>query len=322
MIWLCLLVALGSLLLGLLYRRLALRWDIVDVPNARSAHDRVVPSGGGLALILSFAAGYVGLLYSSENGGGLLTNIFVLGLLLMLVGVIDDRRNLGVGIRLFCYGLCCLLASRYLLPGQPWWWSLATALGLLWLLNLYNFMDGIDGIAGAETVFVTVSAAALGWYEGVDRMLVDICLLLASACLGFLVLNWPRASLFLGDAGSVPLGFLLGVISLQFVLEDWRWLVCWLILLAVFVVDTTTTLLWRMWRGEHFMEAHNLHAYQRLSRHWNSHSRVLALMAAINLLWLLPLAYLSLQHPQYAPWALPLAYLPLFVGVLKTYKLP
>ncbi len=321
MIWLCVLVILGSLLLSLLYRQLALRWHLVDIPNARSAHKETVARGGGLPLMLAFTAAYLGIVYGAAGFGSLVDGIILLSLVLLLIGVVDDSRNLGVATRLFSYGLCCLLAAWHLLPGHPPWLWLMAGLGLLWLLNLYNFMDGLDGLAGFEAVFVTLSAAVLGWHAGMDSFLVNICLLLASACCGFLVVNWPRASLFLGDAGSVPLGFLLGALCLLFVQDGWQWLACWLILLAAFVVDATVTLLWRIARGERFLEAHNMHAYQRLSRYWGSHVRVLAVLAAVNLLWLLPLAYLSLQWPQYTLWLLPLAYLPLVVGVLKTYKL-
>jgi Fuc2NAc and GlcNAc transferase len=315
-------VVLLSVVLCAAYRALARRFNIVDVPNERSAHNRLVPRGGGIGLIGAFGFGCVWLMTTSSLPS---ETVVVIGLtfLLLLVGAIDDQRNLSVATRLICYTICSAVAVYYLLPEAPMAWLAPAVIYLLWSLNLYNFMDGIDGIASLQAIFVCLAGALLGSLWGADWALVQMCLVLGAACLGFLVFNWPQASLFLGDAGSVPLGFLLAAMSLAFASSGGiEWLTCWLILLGVFIVDASTTLCWRILKGQPFLQAHNLHGYQRLSRHWKSHTRVLVLLMAINLFWLLPLAYLAMLSPEYSVIWLICAYFPLVAGVLKTYKLP
>ena len=311
----------ASLLLSYLYRRLAVRWQIVDVPRGRSAHRAALPRGGGVPLLVAFAVGCVAMQFLGRHQLGEFSFILLLAGLLATTGFLDDRGGLGVSLRLSLYTVACTLAAAHLLAGQvSWSLLLPVAFALLWLLNLYNFMDGTDGLAATEAVFVGVAAALLGAHAEVAPLLTSLNLLLASACAGFLVLNWPRAKLFMGDSGSIALGFLFGCLALGYALEDAVWVYVWLILLAAFVADATLTLLWRMAVGQRFMESHDLHAYQRLSRHWGSHARVLLLLLAIDLLWLLPLACLALWFPGHAPFLLLLAYLPLLLGVWKTLR--
>lgn len=317
------LVFLTSLLLCWLYRPLALRWRIVDVPTQRSAHDSVIPRGGGVALLLAFGLGCAGMHLLHWYDLGNFTGILLLMVVLVISGLFDDRSGLRVWFRLLLYAGVCIAAATHLLGVEMFWLlALPAAFYLLWLLNMFNFMDGIDGLAGSETVFVTMAVALLGIAAGADPLLIQLNFLLASASVGFLVLNWPGASLFLGDTGSIPLGFLLGALSLSYALDNIVWIYIWLILLAGFLADTTLTLVWRIVSGQNFLESHNLHAYQRLSRHWNSHGRVLLLVHATNLLWLLPIACMALWFPDFAVYLLVLAYLPLLAGVWKTYNLP
>ena len=238
-------------------------------------------------------------------------------------GVLDDRYGLSVKLRLPLYALACLLATWLLVDGAlPLWLTVAAAIYALWLLNLFNFMDGIDGIAAAEAGFVFLAAALLALWRGAEGIFPLLCLLLATACVAFLHWNWSPARLFMGDVGSIPLGFLLAVFSLQGELSGQLPLVSWLILLAVFIGDATYTLAWRALNGEQVTAAHSRHGYQRLARHWGSHGKVVMLMILYNTLWLLPLAVAALHFPQWA-WACVLgAYLPLLTLRLKADKLP
>jgi Fuc2NAc and GlcNAc transferase len=173
-----------------------------------------------------------------------------------------------------------------------WFADVLVALYLVWLLNLYNFMDGIDGIAGVEAVSVSLGAAVLVYLATDSSSAVDISLplLLAGAVAGFLVWNFPPARIFMGDAGSGFLGITIGILSLHAGALAPPLLWSWLILLGVFVVDATFTLLRRLLRGERVYQAHRSHAYQRAARRCGRHLPVTLAVAAINMFWLLPVA--------------------------------
>jgi Fuc2NAc and GlcNAc transferase len=148
-----------------------------------------------------------------------------------------------------------------------------------------------------------------------------MCVLLALSQLGFLCWNWPPARLFMGDAGSVPLGFLLGGLAVIGAGYGTVPLACWLVLLAAFVTDATWTLLTRWRAGASVFEAHRDHAYQRLSRHWGSHLAVDFLLVALNALWLFPLAWTIWRWPEFQLFLVILAYLPLLLGMAKLRRL-
>jgi len=305
-----------------LYLLLARRLRMLDVPNQRSAHTEATPHGGGVGIYAGLVCGWAlaGMLLSPWPG--LYTGGLVLAGPLVLLGVLDDRFGLPVAARLASYALVCGVAAAFVLDASPVWLVALGALYALWLVNLYNFMDGIDGIAAVEALFAAMAAAWLAWLGGADGHYVAFCLLLAAACAGFLPWNWAPARLFMGDAGSIAIGFLLAALSLLGEASGALSLSVWLILLAVFIGDASATLLWRLVRGERVTEAHSQHLYQRLSRHWQSHRRVVVVMVAYNLLWLLPLAAVAQQLPDAAPAALVAAYLPVLAAVWKAGKLP
>jgi len=322
------LAPLASALLCGLWLRLARRGSWLDHPGHRSSHTRVTPSSGGvgiiLALLLSVAVAASGGVSWAEAYWLLLG----LALVLMLVGMADDRCNLPATLRLVVYGLCCVVLVWRLQPGLtphaaiPAWllWPLLAA-GLLWLLNLYNFMDGIDGIAALQCFLAAGSAALLGLLGGAPEFAL-FCALLALCQLGFLYWNWPPARLFMGDAGSIPIGFLLGGLALHGASSAVLPLGCWLVLLAGFITDASWTLVTRGLRGASLMEAHREHAYQRLSRHWQSHVAVGVLLLALNGLWLFPLAWTIWYWPEFQLLLVILAYLPLLLGMAKLRALP
>jgi Fuc2NAc and GlcNAc transferase len=161
---------------------------------------------------------------------------------------------------------------------------------IVWMINLTNFMDGIDGIASVETV--TVSLAGMCLCVAASCVASPVAGVLAAATLGFLIWNWPPAKIFMGDAGSGFLGGMLAVLSLQAARTSPALFWGWVILLGVFVVDATITLLRRMVRGEPVHEAHRSHAYQRAAIRYGGHRPVTLAIGAINLCWLFPLAWL------------------------------
>ncbi len=307
------------------YLRLARRWQILDVPNERSSHEHPTPRGGGLPLMLAFFLGVAWVFGLSVFWSSQYSAVLVGALFLTLLGAADDSWTLSVRLRFFAYGFCCVVASAVLLrtavPAPSLLVIFCTAFAMLWLLNLYNFMDGVDGLAATQCFFACCGAALLAWGNGGKTSYSIFCLLLAFSHLGFLVWNWPAARLFMGDAGSISTGFVLATLAILGAIQGYLALACWLVLLAVFITAASWTLLGRMLTGQKFTQAHRSHAYQRLSRHWGSHQSVVILLIAINGLWLFPLAWLIVLFPPYTAVLVLLAYLPLLLGMVKIRNL-
>lgn len=328
--WLIPLVLLGAFLLTGLIRRLALRVALLDIPNHRSSHITPTPRGGGLAIVTAFLLGGLGLAAISPPGSvGFVVILLFTSLLVAGIGLWDDLRQLSAKQRILVHLLAAVLLVWGLgrdglcgpEPGQLWPWPLPGGLLLVlvvvWALNLFNFMDGIDGLAGGEAVFVAAGGALLLSLGGGSLEMV-LLLLLAAACLGFLVWNWPPARIFMGDVGSGFLGFVLAGLALRTaIFRDDLPLAAWLILSGVFLVDATFTLLRRMVRREKWYNAHRSHAYQHAAARYGRHRPVTMAGMAINLFWLLPLSVLCVILPGFDVVLTILAYLPLLGLVVK-----
>ena len=306
-------------------RRYALKRSLIDIPNARSSHSTPTPRGGGVAIVLSFLAGGVAGASAGLLEIGVLAAVGGAGTLVALIGFADDHGHVPPSWRLLVHFAAALLVLGGLDVLEPmlaardgayYWaaWALA-ALGLVWGLNLYNFMDGIDGIAGVEAICVCAGACLLYWLEGRAELML-MPLLVVAAVAGFLWWNFPPAKIFMGDAGSGFLGIVIGSLALQAGAIDLDWLWAWVILLGVFVVDATWTLLRRLLRGVRVHEAHRSHAYQRAARRLGRHGPVTLGVGAINLLLLLPIA-LMVGTGQLSAWfGLALAYAPLLAAAV------
>ena len=308
------------LLTGIL-RRYAVRADLMDVPNDRSSHEIPTPRGGGVAIVV---VSLVGLMALGLLGVLPLTGLLALGvggLAVAGIGWLDDYKNVSARWRLLVHLAAAVWVVALAggppaleLPGMNWDWSwfgaVVLVLFIAWLLNLYNFMDGIDGIAGIEAITVAGPAAAMLWWLGESGWGVVVALM-AAASLGFLAWNWPPAKIFMGDAGSGFIGFMLAALAVLIWADAGLSIWAWLILLGVFIVDATITLLRRVLRGEKFYEAHRGHAYQHASRHYNRHLPVTVAVGVINLVWLTPLAVTAAFLPAWGIVLLVLAWLPL-----------
>jgi Fuc2NAc and GlcNAc transferase len=301
--WLLLPAALVSGLLTGLLRRYAMARSVLDVPNDRSSHSVPTPRGGGVAIVLPFLAGVALMAVEGVVSRSIAFGLIGGGSMVALVGFLDDHRPIRVGWRLLAHFSAAAWVLAWL-GGMPavdflgvsartgWLGNVLGAVYLVWLLNLYNFMDGIDGIAALEavTVGVGVSLLYLLRLRAGQEWLVPA--LLAMAALGFLVWNWPRARIFMGDAGSGFLGLTLGAMSVRAGWLGSELLWSWVILLGVFVVDATVTLLRRADRGEKVHEAHRDHGYQHAASRMGAHQPVTVAVGLINVFWLLPLALL------------------------------
>jgi Fuc2NAc and GlcNAc transferase len=206
------------------------------------------------------------------------------------------------------------------LGGDNFFWAWVSRgvpfIGLIWLTNLFNFMDGIDGLAGTEAVCVSGFGAVLLLLNGFPSY-ARLSLALAAASLGFLVWNWPPAKIFMGDVGSGFLGFTLGVLALFSSKPGPELIWPWLILLAAFLVDATLTLLRRVFSHARWHEAHRSHAYQHAAQATGSHAKVTLAVAAINLGWLFPMAWAALRYPRAAPVLAAVAVIPLLYITIR-----
>jgi Fuc2NAc and GlcNAc transferase len=308
-------------------RRYALQRNLIDVPNVRSSHASPTPRGGGVAIVVAFFTGALLLAGLGVLNTRILGALLIGGSAMALVGYLDDRWHLRASVR-FGAHLAAALGVVTLLGGIPestlahwgihgvWMGGLVTVLVLVWITNLFNFMDGVDGIAGSEAVFVSGAGAWLNWSVGGAAGLTAAMSCLAAASLGFLRWNWPPARIFMGDAGSGFLGFSLALLGLAASQSGILPFEVWAILGGVFLVDATVTLIGRMLRGERWFEAHRTHAYQHLARRWKSHLPVTILVMMINVFWLLPLAFLATKFPSYVLWLLATALAPLVALVI------
>jgi Fuc2NAc and GlcNAc transferase len=286
-------------------RRYALSRSLMDIPNARSSHSVPTPRGGGVAIVVSFLLALPLLARMDFIAWPLAWALLGAGAGVAVLGFLDDHGHIAARWRLLGHFAAAIWALCWL-DGLPplvmfgftvdlgWFGHALAAVYLVWLLNLYNFMDGIDGIASVEAICVCLGGALLyillSAAGSTQPMAFVVPLFLAAAVTGFLFWNFPPARIFMGDAGSGFLGITLGILSLQaaWVVPQLLW--SWLILLGVFIVDATFTLLRRLLRGDKVYEAHRSHAYQYASRRIGRHLPVTVAVVCLNLLWLLPIA--------------------------------
>ncbi|MHA6140825.1 MraY family glycosyltransferase [Pseudomonas mohnii] len=308
-------------------RRYALSRSLMDIPNARSSHSVPTPRGGGVAIVLAFTLALFMLLFAGLMASPVFAAMAGAGSVIAIIGFMDDHGHIAARWRLLGH----FTASIWLLSwmgGLPavelfghtfdlgWLGNVLAAFYLVWLLNLYNFMDGIDGIASVEAICVCLGACLLYWVAE-DLDLIWAPLLLAAAVAGFLFWNFPPAKIFMGDAGSGFLGIVLGALSIQAAWASAEMLWGWLILLGVFIVDATFTLFRRLLRGDKVYEAHRSHAYQYATRRFGSHLKVTSVVALINLLWLLPIALGVVRFGLDSSLGLILAYAPLVALAIR-----
>ncbi|NDJ61561.1 MAG: glycosyltransferase family 4 protein [Chloroflexi bacterium] len=312
----------GSLLITRAIRAYALRAQMVDVPNQRSSHTLPTPRGGGLSFVILFPLTLLFFGWRGYLDWNIVAALTIGGLIVAVAGYLDDRRDLSARVRLLFHASAAVIALLFI-GGMPaldlgftvWEWGLighvVGFVGIVWMINLYNFMDGIDGIAASEAISVALLAEILLIVGGVGGGLEWVLLALAAASAGFLVWNWPPAKIFMGDVGSGFLGFVFAVIAIYSAQTERSTLWPWLILLGIFIVDATITVLRRILRRERWYEAHRSHAYQHATTRWNSHLKVTLAVIIVNVIWLGPLALIAVQLPALGVVAAIVALLPL-----------
>ncbi len=295
---------------GLTYcvKEYALKKSLVAQVNERSSHTVPTPHGGGIAIAVIWFLGLIYLFTCKEIDAQLFYALLA-GSILSIVSFLDDVYDLSPKIRLFSQSFVSLL-GLYVLGGLEkidfgiWvfenqlFTNTIAFLGIMWCINLYNFLDGIDGYAGSEAIFLGVA----GWlFFGGEHFLV-----LVFSVAGFLVWNWHRAKIFMGDVGSTLLGYNIAIFAIYYQNEGFSLLV-WLILFGLFWFDATVTLYRRYKHSEKLSQAHRKHAYQRAVQSGLSHSKVVVFAMGINVL-LAVLGYIALQVTAFS--------IPCFIGAL------
>lgn len=257
-------------------RSIARRKSIIDIPNDRSSHTIPTPRGGGLAVAISWFMGLIYLFFRGELEPSLFYALLS-GLPLTVVGFADDIFNLKPAVRFFVQFICAFTALWFLGGLQFIDYGLWTVdlillltpfafIAIIWFINLFNFLDGIDGYIGSEVVFIGGAIYSL--------TCDSLGMLLAAVTFGFLLWNWPKAKIFMGDVGSTFLGFTVAVLAIYHqnnnILSIW----VWLILTSVFWFDATITVIRRYLNREKLFEAHRKHAYQRAVQSGYSHQKI------------------------------------------------
>lgn len=307
-------------------------FGLLDTPVARSAHVAPKPLGGGAALAAPYFLCVIWFVASaaiSESALAYLGCLFI-----VVLGFSDDRWQLSSKVRLPVQFIVSLAAVRaigvdsvdfgFFSLSEPLTLSLLAVLSLVWLCNLTNFMDGIDGIAASQLLVTSLSCVVLlvgldaaAGESGEHDVVLTLSVVLAASAAGFLLWNWSPASLFMGDAGSGFIGFALGLLALESLVTQRMSVWSWVLLLGVFIADTAVTLLVRIIRGERWYEGHSQHAYQILSRRLNSHPRVVGGVILINICWLLPLAWVAGILPHYGVLFATIGLAPLLLGCYR-----
>lgn len=277
-----------------LIRKIALRKSFLDYPTERSSHTKPTPKGGGLAIVVFL---YLGLIYLfiNENIDRNLFYCLLCGLPIAIISLLDDLRGLSPKLRLAVQGISTAggliflngfeyIDLSFFILDNKWILSIIAFIGIIWYINLFNFIDGIDGYASVETLYMAI---VMLLFLGNPIFLVII-----SVIIGFLFWNWPRAKIFMGDVGSTTLGYILVMLGIYFNnLHEFPF-ISWMMLSSLFWFDATLTIYRRFKNKEILSNAHNNHAYQRIVKAGFSHQKTILYSILINL-FILGLVWLA-----------------------------
>jgi UDP-N-acetylmuramyl pentapeptide phosphotransferase/UDP-N-acetylglucosamine-1-phosphate transferase len=308
------LLALSAFLLSLLGTRLTIlalrkRTVLLDLPNLRSNHKTPTPRGGGIAVVMALVI----CLLVADIDYGIILAVFMLA----AVSLLDDLINVPAPVRLLVQVMAVLIPISMnhvpLFDGflPVWLDKTVTAIAWIWFINLFNFMDGIDGISAVEMICIGLGFALITVIVGIFPVPLGVFgMVIAAAGCGFLWWNWHPAKIFLGDVGSVPIGFLLGYLLLIAATSGYAYPAA--ILPAYYLADGTITLLRRLWQRKKIWMAHSEHYYQKAVRHGRRHDTVSRYVFGVNLLLIL-LATFSVIDPEFNLLYLAVAYMTVFM---------
>jgi Fuc2NAc and GlcNAc transferase len=308
-----------------LYQNIATKTGILANPNFRTLHEAPIPSGGGVIFAFIFLIGVFILWILGLLSDNLLIITGIGGCVATLLGFLDDKNNIKstkkLAIQIFLSGFALfyldggpllnidLIPSLVAIP--------LSILLLVWAINSYNFMDGIDGMAASGTIFSSGTIVLTMVLTNELSEVTILLLLLAVSVLAFMVFNWPPAKIFMGDSGSVFLGYIFGVLILFTTMHNEVSIWTWIIVFGYFISDTTVTQIARLILVKRWYMAHRSHAYQNVARITNSHRKVTIGVIIYSLIWLLPIAIWSVLEPSMAVLATIIALTPALVFSYK-----
>jgi len=284
-----------SFILTYQIKNYAIKKSLVDIPNDRSSHTTPIPHGGGIAIAISWFLGITYLFYFDDIDSSLYYSLMV-GVVISGVSYLDDLFELSAKLRLLVQSFVAML-GLYFIGGlgsidlglfsisNQILTTLFAFFMIVWFINLYNFLDGIDGYAGSEAVFLGLAGFIL--------FNDSLFLVLVFSVLGFLVWNWHKAKIFMGDVGSTLLGYNVAIFTIYYTNQDSMNLWIWIILFGIFWFDATLTLFRRYKNGEKLSQAHKKHTYQRAVQSGLSHSRVVLFAMCINIILFISVYILS-----------------------------
>ena len=300
-LFISLIIAFSTYILCLCYRKIAIQKGVTANLNFRTLHKKVTPKGGGIVFSLIFlllAIFPINIIIYSTDPRVLVAAFFGLGF--SLFGLIDDYRDLSSSLKLIIQLIFSIIILFLFFPLELFINDILSfsiflflILLLVWTINTVNFMDGIDGLAASLCMFFFLSTFLITYLLMNEKPLFE-CLILFSSCLGFLLINFSKNNLFMGDSGSLFLGFMVCFISIKTVHDDILPVWYWLILLSYCFTETTATTIYRILFVKKWYGAHRSHAYQNLARIKKNHWKITSMILAYHIIWLAPLAYFTI----------------------------
>ncbi len=308
-----------------LYKKIAIQKEIISNLNYRTLHEVPTPRGGGIVFSLLFSFTIFALWYGDEISDQVFYMFGLGGFVATFFGFLDDVKNIKAKIK---------LAIQLFLGGWAVYWleygdlpllesipflivTLVALFFMVWMMNAYNFMDGIDGMAASGAIFISLTLATVLFLTEGSVEIITIFILIAATVSGFMFFNWPPATIFMGDAGSVFLGYIFGSLLLFTVLNNDISIWSWITVFGYFFADTVVTQIMRVILVKKWYLAHRSHAYQNLARITGSHLKVIGAVILYNIIWIFPLVVWSVLQPEMEVVAAILAVAP---AMIVTYK--
>lgn len=317
----------STILFAFFWKKAALHYSIISIPNERTLHTGAIPRGGGIAIFLGWTLATFLFLWMDALALEDFIGLVVGGSFVSALGLIDDVKNLSARLKLLGQivgSIWCIYWFGRMPPfdilgfeiNLGWVGYPATGIAILWSSNLFNFMDGADGMLASCMSFIGICMGSFLVLEG-DYQNAALLYSLSAASMGFLLFNWPPASMFMGDAGSIFFGLFVPMLMILTLSNNSGMFWVWIIICGYAVTDTTTTLVLRLIYVRPFLDAHRQHAYQSLAYRSQNHRRVTVTVIAIQVLWLLPVATLAYWFAAYGAIFSFLALMPVAVFSAK-----
>jgi len=313
-----------TIILTYIYRFIANKKGILASITNRSLHKNPTPRGGGIVFSWIFMFSIIFLIFLNYLNDDFFLLMCVGGGIACLFGFIDDIYDIRAIVKLFIQ-IFLSVWIIFIVPFDPLFqfswlpkefinfvWPVCIFI-ITWILNVFNFIDGIDGLAASGTLFICWTFSGLIYFTGGSYENIIILFLLGTVCLGFLFFNFAPASIFMGDSGSLFLGYMISVIAFKTIIDGDISFWTWCIIMGYFITDTTLTTLYRLKTFKTWYRAHRSHAYQNLANLWGSHLKVNVSIIIFHFSWLLPLCILSVVKPEISPILLLIGIIPVII---------